>query len=122
MMTKSDNTFSFAVGYEAQALQQGVKVCAMVRLAPSGSGKTYLLVLILRQLSCRIGTLILADFKGMDFRSLDGCRNYYKHERVADALKLVFEEMQARMEQPQDFWAYIPRKNRMNIKKSLRLF
>lgn len=113
MMTKSDNTFSFAVGYEAQALQQGVKVCAMVRLdkvphlllvAPSGSGKTYLLVLILRQLSCRIGTLILADFKGMDFRSLDGCRNYYKHERVADALKLVFEEMQARMEQPQDFF------------------
>ena len=40
----------------------------------------------------------------MDFRSLDGCRNYYKHERVADALKLVFEEMQARMEQPQDFF------------------
>lgn len=111
MMTKSDNTFSFAVGYEAQALQQGIKVCATVKLdkvphlllvAPSGSGKTYLLVLILRQLSCRIGTLILADFKGMDFRSLDGCRNYYKHERVADALKLVFDEMQVRMEYPQE--------------------
>ena len=108
---KSNNTFSFAVGYEAQALQQDVKVCAMVRLdkvphllivAPSGSGKTYLLALILRQLSCRIGTLILADFKGMDFRSLDGCRNYYKHERVADALKLVFDEMQSRMEHPQE--------------------
>lgn len=111
MMTKSDNTFSFAVGYESQALQQGVKVCAMVRLdkvphlllvAPSGSGKTYLLVLILRQLSCRIGTLILADFKGMDFRSLDGCRNYFKHEKVADALKYVFDEMQVRMENPRE--------------------
>lgn len=111
MMTKSDNTFSFAVGYEAQALQQGIKVSALIKLnkvphllivAPSGSGKTYLLVLILRQLSCRIGTLILADFKGMDFRSLDGCRNYYKHERVADALKLVFDEMQSRMEHPQE--------------------
>lgn len=110
-MMKSNNTFSFAVGYEAQALQQGVKVCAMVRLdkvphlllvAPSGSGKTYLLVLILRQLSCRIGTLILADFKGMDFRSLDGCRNYFKHEKVADALKYVFDEMQSRMEHPKE--------------------
>lgn len=111
MMMRSNNTFSFAVGYEAQALQQGIKVCATVKLdkvphlllvAPSGSGKTYLLALILRQLSCRIGTLILADFKGMDFRSLDGCRNYYKHERVADALKLVFDEMQSRMEHPQE--------------------
>lgn len=110
-MMKSNNTFSFAVGYEAQALQQGIKICATVKLdkvphlllvAPSGSGKTYLLVLILRQLSCRIGTLILADFKGMDFRSLDGCRNYYKHERVADALKYVFDEMQVRMEHPHE--------------------
>lgn len=111
-MMKSDKK-SFTVGYEAHALQQGVKRKADVKLdkvphllivAPSGSGKTYLLILILRQLSCRTGTLILADFKGMDFRTLDGCRNYYKHERVADALKLVFEEMQARMEQPQDFF------------------
>lgn len=111
MMMRSNNTFSFAVGYEAQALQQGIKVCATVKLdkvphlllvAPSGSGKTYLLVLILRQLSCRIGTLILADFKGMDFRSLDGCRNYFKHEKVADALKYVFDEMQSRMEHPKE--------------------
>lgn len=110
-MMKSNNTFSFAVGYEAQALQQGIKICATVKLdkvphlllvAPSGSGKTYLLVLILRQLSCRIGTLILADFKGMDFRSLDGCRNYFKHEKVADALKYVFDEMQSRMEHPKE--------------------
>lgn len=88
-MMKSDKK-SFTVGYEAHALQQGVKRKADVKLdkvphllivAPSGSGKTYLLILILRQLSCRTGTLILADFKGMDFRTLDGCRNYYKHER-----------------------------------------
>lgn len=114
-MMKSDKK-SFTVGYEAHALQQGVKRKADVKLdkvphllivAPSGSGKTYLLNLILRQLSCRTGTLILADFKGMDFRSLDGCRNYYKHERVADALKLVFEEMQARMEHPQDLFSPI---------------
>ena len=91
MMMRSNNTFSFAVGYEAQALQQGIKVCATVKLdkvphlllvAPSGSGKTYLLALILRQLSCRIGTLILADFKGMDFRSLDGCRNFCGKQRA----------------------------------------
>ena len=109
MIRSSEQTF--AVGFEVQALQRGIKVQALVKLnkvphllivAPSGSGKTYLLVLILRQLSCRSGTLILADFKGMDFRSLDGCRNYYKHERVADALKYVFDEMQIRMEHPKE--------------------
>lgn len=109
MMRSSEQTF--AVGFETQALQRGIKVQALVKLnkvphllivAPSGSGKTYLLVLILRQLSCRIRTLILADFKGMDFRSLDGCRNYFKHEKVADALKYVFDEMQSRMEHPKE--------------------
>ena len=91
MMRSSEQTF--AVGFEAQALQRGIKVQALVKLnkvphllivAPSGSGKTYLLVLILRQLSCRIGTLILADFKGMDFRSLDGCRNYFKQNGTSE--------------------------------------
>ena len=53
MMRSSEQTF--AVGFEAQALQRGIKVQALVKLnkvphllivAPSGSGKTYLLVLI----------------------------------------------------------------------------
>lgn len=103
-----DNTF--IVGAEQSALSHGLlipkrvdfsKVPHLLIVAPSGSGKTYLLTYILKQLSQKHVLLLLADFKGVDFIEFDGCRGYYKHTAVADALNLVFEELQSRMADPQ---------------------
>lgn len=69
--------------------------------APSGSGKTYLLTYLLGQLAKKPGTLLLADFKGVDFLALDGCQHYYKHTAVENALQLTFDTMQERMADPQ---------------------
>lgn len=99
----------FTVGAEQSALSHGLiipqkadfsKVPHLLIVAPSGSGKTYLLTYILNQLAQKPVRLLLADFKGVDFIEFDGCRGYYKHTAVADALNLVFNEMQQRMEHP----------------------
>lgn len=106
MMT-SDNTV--VVGVEQKALAQGLilpqridfsKVPHLLIVAPSGSGKTYLITYLLKQLAQKPIRLLLADFKGVDFMEFDGCKSYYKHTAVADALDLVFEEMQQRMSDP----------------------
>ena len=106
-MMSWDNTF--IVGAEQTALSHGVlvprkvdfsKVPHLLIVAPSGSGKTYLLTYILKQLAQKPICLLLADFKGIDFIEFDGCRGYYKHTAVADALNLVFEELQSRMADP----------------------
>lgn len=110
-MMKSVNSdgLKFAIGVEQKALENGVqiplyinflKVPHLLIVAPSGSGKTYLLVLILKQLVKMPITLFLADFKGIDFISLDGCRNYFKHQSVAKALNMAYEELQERMANP----------------------
>lgn len=101
---------AFTVGVEQSALTHGLlipqkvdfgRVPHLLIAAPSGSGKTYLLTYILKQLAEKPVFLLLADFKGVDFIEFDGCRNYYKHKSVADALNLVFDEMQQRMASPQ---------------------
>ncbi len=98
------------VGADSTALALGTviprkidcaKVPHLIIVAPSGSGKTYLLLYILKQLAQKNVQLVLADFKGVDFIEFDGCRGYYKHTAVADALNLVFEELQSRMADPQ---------------------
>ena len=100
---------SFVVGADYSALAHGIrmprkvdfsKVPHLLIVAPSGSGKTYLLTYILGQLAKKPILLLLADFKGVDFIEFDGCRGYYKHTAVADALNLVFEELQSRMANP----------------------
>lgn len=100
---------SFVVGADLSALILGLripqkvdmtKVPHLLIVAPSGSGKTYLLTYILSQLAKKPVRLLLADFKGVDFIEFDGCRGYYKHTAVADALNLVFEELQSRMADP----------------------
>lgn len=100
---------SFFVGVEQTALLHGLllpqkidfsKVPHLLIVAPSGSGKTYLLTYLLKQLAQKPIRLLLADFKGVDFMEFDGCKSYYKHTAVADALDLVFEEMQQRMSDP----------------------
>lgn len=106
MMTYNN---SIVVGVEQSALSHGLlipqrvdfgRVPHLLIAAPSGSGKTYLLTYILSQLARKPIRLILADFKGVDFIEFDGCRNYYKHTAVADALALVFDAMQERMAHP----------------------
>ena len=107
MIMNWDNIFT--VGADSSALIHGLKIPRKVDFsrvphlliaAPSGSGKTYLLTYILSQLAQKSIRLLLADFKGVDFIEFDGCKNYYKHKAVADALNLVFDEMQQRMANP----------------------
>lgn len=94
------------VGVDLSILSQGVKVPVtvdfssvphMLIVAPSGSGKTYLLTYILGQISKKSVKLILADFKGIDFIEFNDCRNYYKHNSVGEAVDCAFDELQNRM-------------------------
>ena len=103
-----DNTL--CVGAEQSALTLGLLITKRIDFdraphlliaAPSGSGKTYLLTYLLGQLAQKPGTLLLADFKGVDFLALDGCQHYYKHTAVENALQLTFDTMQERMADPQ---------------------
>ena len=107
-MTRFDNTL--CVGVEQSALTLGLLITKRIDFdraphlliaAPSGSGKTYLLTYLLGQLAQKPGTLLLADFKGVDFLALDGCLHYYKHTAVERALQLTFDTMQERMADPQ---------------------
>lgn len=94
------------VGVDLSILSQGVKVPVtvdfssvphMLIVAPSGSGKTYLLTYILVQIAKKSVKLILADFKGIDFIEFNDCRNYYKHNSVGETVDCVFDELQNRM-------------------------
>lgn len=94
------------VGVDLSILSQGVKVPVtvdfssvphMLIVAPSGSGKTYLLTYILGQIAKKSVKLILTDFKGIDFIEFNDCRNYYKHNSVGEAVDCVFDELQNRM-------------------------
>ena len=97
------------VGADQTALAAGLKVQVRVDFAstphlllaaPSGSGKTYLLTWLLAQLAQKPGQVILADFKGIDFIEMDGCKNYFRHDAVAEALNIAFDTLQARMHDP----------------------
>ena len=94
------------VGVDLSILSQSKKVHVtvdfssvphMLIVAPSGSGKTYLLTYILGQIAKKSVKLILADFKGIDFIEFNDCRNYYKHNSVGEAVDCVFDELQNRM-------------------------
>ena len=105
-MTMRFDSSKLTVGVDLSILQQGVKVPVtvdfssvphMLIVAPSGSGKTYLLTYILGQIAKKSVKLILADFKGIDFIEFNDCRNYYKHNSVGEAVDCVFDELQNRM-------------------------
>lgn len=88
---------------------------------------------LLKQLAQKPIRLLLADFKGVDFIEFDGCRSYYKHTAVVDALNLVFDELQSRMADPRpdnqpiyfcvDEWAgflsLYPRKEQEDFKQKM---
>lgn len=97
------------VGADQAALAADLKVPVRVDFtsaphlllaAPSGSGKTYLLTWLLSQLAKKPGQVILADFKGIDFIEMDGCKNYFRHDAVAEALNIAFDTLQERMHNP----------------------
>ena len=105
-MMMSYNT-RLIIGANAQALQKGIKKAERVDFdsrphllisGSSGSGKTYLLLQLLKQIAEKNAQIILADFKGIDFSHFDGSKNYYKHTKCMDALNIVYEELQSRME------------------------
>ena len=105
-MTMRFDSSKLTVGVDLYILSQGVKVPVtvdfssvphMLIVAPSGSGKTYLLTYILVQIAKKSVKLILADFKGIDFIEFNDCRNYYKHNSVGEAVDCVFDELQNRM-------------------------
>lgn len=105
-MTMRFDSSKLTVGVDLSILSQGVKVPVtvdfssvphMLIVAPSGSGKTYLLTYILGQIAKKSIKLILADFKGIDFIEFNDCRNYYKHNSVGEAVDCVFDELQNRM-------------------------
>lgn len=105
-MTMRFDSSKLTVGVDLSILSQGVKVPVtvdfssvphMLIVAPSGSGKTYLLTYILGQIAKKSVKLILADFKGIDFIEFNDCRNYYKHNSVGEAVYCVFDELQNRM-------------------------
>lgn len=105
-MTMRFDSSKLTVGVDLSILSQGVKVPVtvdfssvphMLIVAPSGSGKTYLLTYILGQIAKKSVKLILADFKGIDFIEFNDCRNYYKHNYVGEAVDCVFDELQNRM-------------------------
>ena len=105
-MTMRFDSSKLTVGVDLSILSQGVKVPVtvdfssvphMLIVAPSGSGKTYLLTYILGQIAKKSVKLILADFKGIDFIEFNDYRNYYKHNSVGEAVDCVFDELQNRM-------------------------
>lgn len=105
-MTMRFDSSKLTVGVDLSILSQGVKVPVtvdfssvphMLIVAPSGSGKTYLLTYILVQIAKKSVKLILADFKGIDFIEFNDCRNYYRHNSVGEAVDCVFDELQNRM-------------------------
>lgn len=105
-MTMRFDSSKLTVGVDLSILSQGVKVPVtvdfssvphMLIVAPSGSGKTYLLTYILGQIAKKSVKVILADFKGIDFIEFNDCRNYYKHNSVGEAVDCAFDELQNRM-------------------------
>ena len=104
-MMKCNNNI-LTVGYSQFGISNGFippvkidfsSVPHLLIVAPSGSGKTYLLTYLLGQIAQKPVKLILADFKGIDFIEFGGCANYYKHTAVGEALGYVFDELQERM-------------------------
>ena len=96
-MTMRFDSSKLTVGVKVPVTVDFSSVPHMLIVAPSGSGKTYLLTYILGQIAKKSVKLILANFKGIDFIEFNDCRNYYKHNSVGEAVDCVFDELQNRM-------------------------
>lgn len=107
MNSKNDN--SLIIGISQVGLSNRVVVPIkvdfssnphLILVGNSGTGKTYLFTFLLGQIAQKFANLILADFKGIDFVEFVGCSNYYIHNSVSEAVELVFDELQSRMNNP----------------------
>ena len=73
----------------------------------SGSGKTFTERQVLGRIAQDPANLIVfADYKGIDFVDFIGCRHYYRHNAVGNALELVVRIMNERMKHPER--GYLP--------------
>jgi DNA segregation ATPase FtsK/SpoIIIE-like protein len=65
---------------------------------PTGSGKTILSKLLLGKIGLYIPAALVTalDYKGFDFKFLEGCANYCAYDACADGLMRFYERMQAR--------------------------
>jgi DNA segregation ATPase FtsK/SpoIIIE-like protein len=65
---------------------------------PTGSGKTVLVKLLLGKIGLYISAAFVTvlDYKGFDFKFLEGCRNYCAFDACLDGLTRFYERMQAR--------------------------
>lgn len=104
----STENLQLKIGFDSQILDYGFREGVFITpFAPphvaiignSGSGKTYLLKLLLGRISLhKEYELVLADFKGVDFHWLTGSRNFYQYAEVGTALDYVYNLMKQRME------------------------
>lgn len=93
---------------DKQALELGVSLPIqweyvraphMVIYGATGSGKTYLLKLILGRIALHIpdARMIICDFKGDDdFSFLDGCTDFYRFSAVKDGLNAFHDLLERR--------------------------
>ena len=107
----SPETITFPIGINTELLAYGVIRPVMITpfnpphlciCGASGSGKTF----TERQVLGRIAQgqenrIIFADYKGIDFPEYIGCKHYYRHNAVGDALSLVVSIMNERMAHPE---------------------
>lgn len=96
------------IGLDKQALEFGASLpigwdCAryphMVIFGATGSGKTYLLKLVLGRIVLHIpeAHMMVCDFKGDDdFSFLDGCASFYRFTVVQDGLNAFHDLLQRR--------------------------
>lgn len=70
----------------------------MCIVGASGSGKSSTLALLMARLGLHKDIeLVFANYKGSDFRYLNGCRRYYTYDAVGQALDYVYEKMHSRI-------------------------
>lgn len=112
----SPETITFPVGVNTELLAYGIVRPVMITpfnpphmciCGASGSGKTFTERQVLGRIAQDPANLIVfADYKGIDFPEYIGCKHYYRHNAVGNALELVVRIMNYRMAHPEA--SYLP--------------
>ena len=140
MMMKCNTSLN--LGIDNKALSRGFvlplkvnfkKTPHILLCGSTGSGKTYALKYILKQLAISNSLIYLCDYKGIDFIAMQECGRYYKHQNVSEGVNTVFDLLQNRMENPtldnqacflvfdewSGFLASVPKKQQEEFKQKL---
>lgn len=89
----------FASGITKYLFWEYEKSPMMVIFGSTGSGKTYLLKLLLARIGLYIpnSELILCDFKSdTDFSFANNCQNFYRFDKCMDGLEQAYNKLQQR--------------------------